>query len=46
MVILMTTKLADSPAHVKPHPVVTLLYASKESAYNHARIFRDYLEIH
>ena len=27
-------------------PVVTLLYASKEPVYNHARILRDYLEIH
>jgi uncharacterized protein YeaO (DUF488 family) len=26
--------------------VVTLLYASKEPVYNHARILRDYLEMH
>lgn len=45
-------ELADS-AHVadfldliKPYPVVTLLYASKEPVQNHARILRDYLEIH
>ncbi|KAB4489673.1 DUF488 domain-containing protein, partial [Bacteroides thetaiotaomicron] len=24
----------------------TLLYASKEPVYNHARILRDYLEMH
>lgn len=30
---------------IKPHPVVTLLYASKEPVYNHARILRDYLEM-
>lgn len=29
-----------------PHPVITLLYASKEPVYNHARILRDYLEMH
>ena len=31
---------------IKPHPVITLLYASKEPVYNHARILRDYLEMH
>lgn len=31
---------------LKPHPVVTLLFASKEPVYNHARILQDYLEIH
>ena len=45
-------ELAASPAMadflilIKPHPVVTLLYASKEPVYNHARILRDYLEMH
>ena len=42
----------DIPGHwgdfltlIKPHPVITLLYASKEPVYNHARILRDYLEM-
>ena len=45
-------ELAASPAMadflilIRPHPVVTLLYASKEPVYNHARILRDYLEMH
>ena len=38
--------VADFLTLIKPHPVVTLLYASKEPVYNHARILRDYLEIH
>lgn len=35
----------DFLALIKPHPVVTLIYASKEPVYNHARILRDYLEM-
>ncbi|WP_302817809.1 DUF488 family protein, N3 subclade, partial [Paraprevotella clara] len=38
--------VADFMTLIKPYPVVTLLYASKEPVYNHARILRDYLEIH
>lgn len=38
--------MASFLALVRAHPVVTLLYASKEPVYNHARILRDYLEIH
>lgn len=38
--------VADFLTLIKPHPVVTLLYASKEPVYNHARILRDYLEMH
>ena len=38
--------VADFLTLIKPHPVVTLLYASMEPVYNHARILRDYLEIH
>lgn len=37
--------MTDFLALIKPHPVVTLLYASKEPVYNHARILRDYLEM-
>ena len=37
--------VTDFLALIKPHPVVTLLYASKEPVYNHARILRDYLEM-
>lgn len=35
----------DFLALIKPRPVVTLIYASKEPVYNHARILRDYLEM-
>ena len=35
----------DFLALIKPYPVVTLVYASKEPVYNHARILRDYLEM-
>lgn len=38
--------VADFLTLIKPHPVITLLYASKEPVYNHARILRDYLEMH
>ena len=38
--------VADFILQIKPYPVVTLLYASKEPLHNHARILRDYLEIH
>ena len=37
--------MADFLTLIKPHPVITLLYASKEPVYNHARILRDYLEM-
>ena len=37
--------VTDFLSLIKPHPVVTLLYASKEPVYNHARILRDYLEM-
>ena len=37
--------VADFLTLIKPHPVITLLYASKEPVYNHARILRDYLEM-
>lgn len=39
-------EVADFLLHIKPYPVVTLLYASKEPVHNHARILRDYLETH
>lgn len=42
----VSREVIDFLAHIKPYPMVTLLYASKEPAYNHARILRDYLEIH
>lgn len=29
---------------IKPHKVVTLLYASRETEYNHANILKSYLE--
>lgn len=51
-VVMYQKELEASPAVaaflslLKPHPVVTLLYASKEPVYNHARILRDYLEMH
>lgn len=38
--------VADFLTLIKPHPVITLLYASKEPVYNHVRILRDYLEMH
>ena len=38
--------VADFLTLIKPHLVITLLYASKEPVYNHARILRDYLEMH
>lgn len=38
--------MADFMTHIKPYPVVTLLYASKEPVHNHAKILQDYLEIH
>lgn len=38
--------VADFLTLIKPHPVITLLYASKEPVYNHARTFCDYLEMH
>ncbi len=41
-----SSHVADFLALIKPYPVVTLLYASKEPVHNHARILRDYLEIH
>ena len=31
---------------IASYKVVTLLYASKEPVYNHARILQQYLEIH
>lgn len=31
---------------IEPYKVVTLLYASKEPLYNHARILQQYLETH
>lgn len=31
---------------IKPYKTVTLLYASKEPVYNHARILQNYLEAH
>ena len=40
-----TPAMTDFLILIKPHPVVTLLYASKEPVYNHARILRDYLEM-
>lgn len=41
-----SSEMADFLLLLKPHPVVTLLYASKEPVYNHARILRDYLDLH
>ena len=40
-----SSSMADFLTLIKPHPVITLLYASKEPVYNHARILRDYLEM-
>lgn len=31
---------------IKSYPTVTLLYASKEAFYNHARILQHFLELH
>lgn len=31
---------------IEPFKIVTLLYASRESVYNHARILQNYLETH
>lgn len=31
---------------IKPYHTVTLLYASKETVYNHARILQEYLQEH
>ena len=51
-VVLYQKELETSPAMadflslIKPYPVVTLIYASTELIYNHARILRDYLETH
>lgn len=41
----VSSTVADFLAQIKPHPVVTLLYASKDPTHNHARILRDYLEM-
>lgn len=41
-----SSEMADFLLLLKPHPIVTLLYASREPVYNHARVLCDYLELH
>lgn len=46
------TELDDNPAVdeltgiLRAHPVVTLIYAAKDSAVNHAAVLRDYMREH
>lgn len=37
-------EVRDFIARIREFPIVTLLYASKEPKYNHARILQEYLE--
>lgn len=39
-------EVKDFIEKIRKYPVVTLLYASKEQQYNHARILQEYLQKH
>lgn len=41
-----STAIQKFLADIKHHPVVTLLYASKDPVHNHARILQQFLEAH